>query len=310
MTGSAAAKVIEVDRLRKSYGDLVAVEEVSFEVNRGEIFGILGPNGAGKTTTVEILQGLRRFESGRVRILGLDPTRQAGEIRRLIGSQLQDSALPDRIKVWEALDLFGSLGSGGPDPDRLLADWGLSDKRDARFEKLSGGQQQRLFVALALVNDPQIVFLDEMTTGLDPSARRVAWQLISRIRDQGTTVVLVTHFMDEAEALCDRLVVIDRGRVVAEGTPQGLIDGHRGEVEIRFTASGHDLDWLAGVPHVNGVQADGGRWKIRGSGPVVTHVAARLLQHGIEPTDLRVHRATLEDVFLSLTEAGDEGAEN
>jgi ABC-2 type transport system ATP-binding protein len=295
--------VLSVEHLRKSYGGFVAVSDVSFEVREGEIFGILGPNGAGKTTTVESLQGLRSIDSGNVSVLGFDPRRSPGEIRTRIGSQLQESALPDRIKVREAVELFGSLSPHGPDPDRLLRDWGLADKRDARFGGLSGGQQQRLFVALALVNGPRLVFLDEMTTGLDPSARRVAWDLIRRIREQGTTVVLVTHFMDEAETLCDRLVVIDRGSVVAEGSPQHLIDVYGGGVIVRFSAPEHqDLSWLSAVPHVAESHSERGRVEVRGEGPVLAHVAAALLERGIEPSDLRTERASLEDVFLTLTD--------
>ena len=294
--------VLVVENLRKTYGDFVAVSDVSFEVEQGEIFGILGPNGAGKTTTVESLQGLRSIDGGTVSVLGLDPRHQAGEIGRRIGSQLQESALPDRIKVWEALDLFGSLSTQGPAVDDLLEDWGLAGKREARFGSLSGGQQQRLFVALALVNDPQLVFLDEMTTGLDPSSRRVAWELIRQIRSRGTTVVLVSHFMDEAETLCDRLVVIDHGAVVAEGSPQQLIDDYGGGVRVRFTAPGASLDWLTGVPHVETVERETDRYEIHGDGPVLAHVAAALVERGIAPVDLRAERATLEDVFLMLTE--------
>jgi ABC-2 type transport system ATP-binding protein len=295
--------VIRVEDLEKRYGQFVAVAGVSFRVHRGEIFGILGPNGAGKTTTVESLQALRSIDSGTVDVLGLDPARDAAALRRRIGSQLQESALPGRMKVWEALDLFSSLGRGGGDWRILLDDWGLAGKRDARFNSLSGGQQQRLFVALALVNDPELVFLDEMTTGLDPASRRVAWELIRRIRDRGTTVVLVTHFMDEAEALCDRLIVIDGGHVVAEGSPQELIDRHGGGVRVRFTHH-EDLEWLADVPHAASVHHERDRYEVRGSGPLLAHVGAALVDHGITPTDLRVERATLEDVFLALTEGG------
>lgn len=299
--------VISVQNLEKAYGDFVAVSGVSFQVEEGEIFGILGPNGAGKTTTVECLQGLRSIDGGEVSVLGYDPRRSSEDIRRRIGSQLQESALPDRIKVWEALDLFGSLSPAGPDPDELLVDWGLADKRDARFGSLSGGQQQRLFVALALVNDPRLVFLDEMTTGLDPSSRRVAWGLIRRIREQGTTVVLVTHFMDEAETLCDRLVVVDAGRVVAEGAPQRLIDEHGDGVHVRFTTDHEDVSWLENTPHVKEVHSDRGRYDVVGEGPALAYVAAALVEHGIAPVDLRAERPTLEDVFLALTdrEAGE-----
>lgn len=298
--------IISVENLRKAYGSFVAVEDVSFEVEEGEIFGILGPNGAGKTTTVECLQGLRRADGGDLRVLGLDPRTRAEELRRRVGSQLQESALPDRIKVWEALDLFASLLPGNSDWTLVMEEWGLAEKRDATFASLSGGQRQRLFVALALVNDPEIVFLDEMTTGLDPASRRVAWSLIRAIRERGTTVVLVTHFMDEAEHLCDRLAVIDRKRVVAIDTPQGLIADHAGTLRVTFTTERTDLDWLGGVDHVDRVAVTGSRVAVEGTGPVLATVAAALVAHGITPPDLRVEGATLEDVFLELT--GDAGS--
>jgi ABC-2 type transport system ATP-binding protein len=301
------APVLSIESLRKSYGSFQAVRDVSFQVEEGEIFGILGPNGAGKTTSVECVQALRTYDAGNVSVLGLDPRHHAAEIRRRIGSQLQESALPDRIKVWEALDLFGSLSDEGPSPDELLADWGLTDKKTARFDSLSGGQQQRLFVALALANEPKLVFLDEMTTGLDPASRRVAWDLIRRIRERGATVVLVTHFMDEAENLCDRLVVIDEGRVKAEGSPQELIAQYGGGVRVRFTADGADLGWLAGVSGVTGVSNERGRYEVRGEGPLLAHVGAELVAHGLAPLDLRAERATLEDVFLSLTKPEEAG---
>ncbi len=297
--------VLTIESLRKLYGSFEAVRDVSFEVEEGEIFGILGPNGAGKTTTVECVQGLRRHDGGRVSVLGLDPRTHLAEIRSRIGSQLQEAALPDRIKVWEAIDLFGSLSREGPTADELLTDWGLTDKRNARFGSLSGGQQQRLFVALALVNNPTLVFLDEMTTGLDPASRRIAWDLIRRIRERGATVVLVTHFMDEAEALCDRLVVIDEGKVKAEGSPQQLIERYGGGVRVRFTADGAGMSWLSDVAGVEEVAHDRGRYEVRGEGPLLAHVAAALVAHGQAPIDLRAERASLEDVFLSLTgEAG------
>ncbi|MGD2103244.1 MAG: ABC transporter ATP-binding protein [Acidimicrobiia bacterium] len=302
------SKVLSIRELHKTYGDLVAVDGVSFGVEEGEIFGILGPNGAGKTTTVECVQGLRSFDDGDVSVLGLDPRHHMAELRKRVGCQLQESALPDRIKVWEALDLFGSLSPEGPASDDLLVDWGLSEKSDARFGNLSGGQQQRLFVALALVNDPQLIFLDEMTTGLDPASRRVAWELIRRIRERGTTVVLVTHFMDEAETLCDRLVIIDGGHVIAEGSPQRLIDQHGDGVSVRFTASGGDFGWLMSVPNVRDVRSDNDRHEVIGDGPVLAHVAAALVERGMAPTDLRVERPSLEDVFLSLTGNGEGGS--
>jgi ABC-2 type transport system ATP-binding protein len=296
---------IDVKHLVKRYGDFTAVEDISFSVEEGEIYGILGPNGSGKTTTVESLQGLRSIEGGSVSVLGFDPSTEPHEIRLRIGSQLQESALPDRVKVWEALDLFGAISDQGPSWAELLADWGLTEKRNARFGSLSGGEQQRLFVALSLVNDPRLVFLDEMTTGLDPSSRRVAWDLIRRIRERGTTVVLVTHFMDEAETLCDRLMVINNGLVVAGGTPSDLIDRFGGGAKVRFTLDGQDAGWLSSVPHVTDWQHERNRYEVRGEGPVLTYVAAALLDHGLAPLDLRQERATLEDVFLTLT-SGEE----
>jgi ABC-2 type transport system ATP-binding protein len=293
--------VISVAHLEKRYGDMVAVADVSFEVARGEVFGILGPNGAGKTTIVECLQGLRTIDGGEVRVLGLDPGRDADRLRRRIGSQLQESALPDRIKVWEALDLFSSLNPGGRDWLEVMLEWGLAEKRTAPFGALSGGQQQRLFVALALVNDPEVVFLDEMTTGLDPAARRVAWDLIRRIRDRGTTVVLVSHFMDEAEALCDRVAIVDGKRVVDLDTPERLIVRHGAGVRVTFTTSRDDMEWLHQVRGVTAVERHGATVIVTGTGPVVTLVAAALVERGEVPDDLRVDQPTLEDVFLALT---------
>jgi ABC-2 type transport system ATP-binding protein len=293
--------VIEVEALHKRYGSTVAVEDVSFDVAEGEILGILGPNGAGKTTTVECVEGLRRPDGGRVSVLGLDPTRDAGELRRRIGCQLQQSALPDHIRVREALDLFASVTPGGPDPAALLDRWGLADRSGASFSALSGGQQQRLFVALALVNDPEVVFLDEITQGLDPAARRTAWELIAEIRAGGTTVVLVTHYMDEAERLCDRLVVVDRGRVAAIDTPQGLVARFGGGIRVLFSTVETDLSWLSLVPGVTGVSMNGPRVEVTGSGPVLALVASELVSRGIVPEDLRLEQPSLEDVFLSIT---------
>jgi ABC-2 type transport system ATP-binding protein len=217
--------VIEVSNLRKQYGDHLAVADVSFGVAEGEIFGIVGPNGAGKTTTVECVEGMRKPDAGTVRVLGLDPRRDRPRLRRLVGIQLQESQLPDRLKVWEALDLYGSFYPRPADRRQLLADVGLAEKRDTAFGKLSGGQKQRLSIALALVGNPRIAVLDEITTGLDPQARRDTWNLVRSVRERGVTVVLVTHFMDEAERLCDRLAVISAGRVVALDTPAALIAG-------------------------------------------------------------------------------------
>jgi ABC-2 type transport system ATP-binding protein len=298
--------VIEVEHLRKQYGDAVGVADVSLEVAEGEIFGILGPNGAGKTTTVECLQGLRDRDGGTVRVLGLDPQRQARELRKRIGSQLQESALPDRIKVWEALDLFSSLAANGAEWRPMLEQWGLADKTKTSFASLSGGQRQRLFVTLALVNNPEVVFLDEMTQGLDPAARHVAWGLIREIRERGATVVLVTHYMDEAEQLCDRLAIVDHGRVVATGTSQELIGRHSDGLQVRFSTDSPDLSWLEKVDHVDRVTHRGTQVLVEGTGPALALVASALVDKGIIPPDLRLEQASLEDVYLTLT-AGEEG---
>jgi ABC-2 type transport system ATP-binding protein len=300
--------VIEVEHLGKRYGSTAAVEDVSFEVQEGEIFGIIGPNGAGKTTTVECLEGLRSPDSGTVRVLGLDPQRHARELRRRIGCQLQESALPDRIRVREALDLFASVVPGGAVPRTLMSRWGLEARASTSFAALSGGQQQRLFVALALVNDPEVVFLDEITQGLDPAARRIAWDLIREIREGGTTVVLVTHYMDEAERLCDRLAIVSDGRVVAIDGPQELVARFGGGARVLFSTDHGEVSWLEDVPEVERVVRRGTRVEVTGSGPVLARVAAELVSRGILPEDLRVERASLEDVFLRVIGSGPEEA--
>ena len=294
---------VRVHSLAKRYGGTVAVADVSFDVDEGEIFGILGPNGSGKTTTVECIQGLRRRDAGDVVVLGNDPGTQPERVRRSVGSQLQDSALPDRLKVWEALRLFSTLAPEGPPWEDLLEEWGLADRRDAAFGDLSGGQRQRLFVALALVNDPKVVILDEMTTGLDPAARRVAWDLVDAVRQRGTTVILVTHFMDEAERLCDRLVVMARGRVVARGTPTELVAGLRASSTVRFSAGpDHDVSFLASVDGVTAVRREGSAVEVEGHGPLLARVGHALVESGLAPPDLRVELPTLEDAYLRLTE--------
>lgn len=216
--------VIEVQGLVKRYGSMTAVAGASFEVMQGEIFGVVGPNGAGKTSMIECLEGLRKADAGTVRVLGLDPYTDGGRLRQRIGVQLQQAAMPDRIKVWEALDLFASYYDAPVDWRHLIDEWGLAGKRDTAFSSLSGGQQQRLFITLALVNNPSLVFLDELTTGLDPHARRATWDLICALRDRGVTVVLVTHFMEEAERLCDRVAVVDQGRIITIGKPAPLVE--------------------------------------------------------------------------------------
>lgn len=293
--------IIDVKNLRKTYGETVAVDDISFEVSEGEIFGLLGPNGAGKTTTVEILQSLRQPDSGVINVLGLDPRQDAPTLRRQIGSQLQESALPDRLKVWEALDLFASVTPDALDWQILLEQWGLAEKRKSSFASLSGGQRQRLFIALSLVNNPKVVFLDEMTTGLDPAARRVAWDLIRSVRDRGTTVVLVTHFMDEAEKLCDRLAIVDKGKIAAMDTPQGLITEYASEVRVIFSTDRSDLAFLDEIQKVKRVARSGPRVEVEGSGAILALVAAKLSEYGIIPSDLRLEQPTLEDVFLKIT---------
>lgn len=299
--GGTDAVAVQVEYLRKAYGGRVAVHDISFSVASGEIFGILGPNGAGKTTLVECAQGLRRPDGGLVRVLGHDARRDGRGLRRLVGSQLQSSALPDRLKVWEALDLFASMTGRGTDWRVLLERWGLAEERNTSFADLSGGQAQRLFVALALLGRPQVVFLDELTQGLDPAGRRVAWELIREIRDGGTTVVLVTHYMDEAEQLCDRLVVIDHGRVVAQGTPQELIAGSASGIQLTFSTDAADVSWLSMIGPVDALTRRGRHVQIRGSGPVLALVASALVDHGIVPVDLRVDQPTLEDAYMHLT---------
>jgi ABC-2 type transport system ATP-binding protein len=294
--------VISVDHLHKVYGSTTAVGDLSFEVRRGEIFGIVGPNGAGKTTTVEILEGLRRATSGRLNVLGLDPARQERELRRRIGVQLQSAALPEDLRVWEALDLFATFYDHPAVWQTLLVEWGLEDKRNARFASLSGGQQQRLFIALALVNDPELVFLDEITTGLDPQARHNTWELVEKLREHGKTVVIVTHYMDEAERLCDRVAIIDHGSLVALDSPKSLIQGLKAEVKVTFGAEGHDdYQWLGVVPGVSAVVRHNGSVLVTGAGPVLARVATALAERGLVPPDLRSEQATLEDVFLTLT---------
>jgi ABC-2 type transport system ATP-binding protein len=292
--------VLTVANLQKSYGDVQAVADVSFEVFPGEIFGLLGPNGAGKTTSVECVQGLRRPDSGKVRVLGLDPRTDGETLRGMVGSQLQESSLPHRMKVWEALDLFSGLQPGGPPWRTVMDEWGLTQKASAYFGSLSGGQRQRLLVALALVNRPRLVFLDEMTTGLDPAARRATWQLIERIRDAGTTVVLVTHFMDEAERLCDRLAVVAAGRVVDTGSPAELVARSTDGVTVEFSAPPTMVDPLRALPGVIGVDVVGPRLHVRGDPSIVPVVGKALIDGGVHPHDMAVRRPSLEDVYLRL----------
>ena len=298
------APVIEVSGCRKTYGPLVAVDEVSFEVFDGEIFGLIGPNGAGKTTTMECVEGLRRFDRGRISVLGMDPVRDVYRLQERIGVQLQQAQLQKRIKVWEAVDLWASLyRKRAIDGDRMLDQLGLADRRDAWFMTLSGGQKQRLFIALALINDPDVVFLDELTTGLDPQSRRTIWELVRGIRERGKTVFLTTHLMEEAERLCDRVAIIDHGRIIDIDTPGRLVARHCPERTVELaTADAEAAERFGRIAGVDSVRAHDGRVTIRGRGDgLVTDVIQCVSEHRIRVTDFRTILPTLEDVFLTVT---------
>ncbi len=308
MTGQMQATmdpdtVIEVGGLRKVYGATVAVDEVSFEVRRGEVFGVIGPNGAGKTTTVECVAGLRVPDAGTVSVLGLDPRGdRARRLRDRVGVQLQQSALPARLKVREVLWLYASFYENPADADVLLRTLGLMDKRETPYRKLSGGQKQRLSIALALIGNPQIAVLDELTTGLDPQARQETWSLIEAVRDRGVTVLLVTHFMDEAERLCDRLALIDSGRVVAHGTPAEVAEQGGGGKRVRFRPSeSFDDAVLATLPQVSTVTRHGSRVSVTGREDLVNAVILTLDRYGVTAHDVELETPGLEDAFIALT---------
>jgi ABC-2 type transport system ATP-binding protein len=290
--------------MRKTYGKTVAVDEVSFEVNDGEIFGLIGPNGAGKTTTMECIEGLRKPERGTISVLGLDPFRQVYKLQERIGIQLQQAQLQKRIKVWEAVDLWASLyRKKAVEAEALLEQLGLTDKRDAWFMNLSGGQKQRLFIALALINDPEVVFLDELTTGLDPQSRRAIWELVRGIRDRGKTVFLTTHLMEEAERLCDRVAIIEHGRIIDMDRPDKLVDRHCPErTVIVATEDASAEERFRTIPRVESVVCSDSRFTIRGRGDdLVTAVIHCLSENRIRVTDFRTIVPNLEDVFLKLT---------
>ena len=297
--------IIQVEHLRKAYGSVIAVDNISFEVNAGEIFGMVGPNGAGKTSTVECVEGLRPHDSGAIRVMGKDPLKDRYMVRQHIGVQLQESALQDRLKVWEALDLYASFYSHTLDQRTLLEQVGLSEKRNTRFSKLSGGQKQRLFIALALIHDPEVVFLDELTTGLDPQARRAMWEMVREMRTRGKTVFLITHSMEEAERLCDRVAIVDHGRLVALDTPEHLINSLGAESQVIFTVDGSpDLEPLRILPEVRHVQQVEDRLILsgnNGSDTLLSSVVQALPTSGIRYHDIHIQRPTLDDVFLQLT---------
>ncbi len=296
--------VIQVSGIRKTYGRTVAVDEVSFEVDDGEIFGLIGPNGAGKTTTMECVEGLRTPDRGAVSILGLDPFRDVYKLQDRLGVQLQQAQLQKRIKVWEAVHLWASLyGKKAADGDRLLEQLGLNDKRNAWFMTLSGGQKQRLFIVLALINDPHVVFFDELTTRLDPQSRRAIWDLVRGIRERGKTVFLTTHLMEEAERLCDRVAIIEHGRIIDIDRPERLVERHCPErTVVLVTGDPIAEERFRAIPRVDAVASRDCRFTIRGRGDdFVSEVIRCLSENRIRVTDFRTVLPNLEDVFLNLT---------
>jgi ABC-2 type transport system ATP-binding protein len=307
------SEVISVRGLRKSYGGRTVVDGLDLDVRPGEVVGLIGANGAGKTTTVECVQGLRRPDAGVLRVLGLDPVRDAERLRPLIGSQLQDSGLPDRLRVAEAVALFATRRAR--DGDELLERFGLGARRRSAFSSLSGGERQRLFLVLALLNRPRLVILDELTQGLDPAARRDVWAAVRRLHEEGTTVLLVTHELDEAEVLCGRVVAMRAGRVLDSGTPAELIDRHARWATVGF-GLGDDaradeaalLERLDRVAGVRSVRRTGDRVEVHGDRRVIAHVGAALVERGPVPDDLTVEMPDLEDALVTLLDGGaDDG---
>jgi len=302
---TTAHPVIRVSGVRKTYGTTVAVHDVSFDVNDGEIFGLIGPNGAGKTTTMECIEGLRRPDRGAISVLEMDPVRDVYQLQDRIGVQLQQAQLQKRIKVWEAVDLWASLYKKKTvDANRLLEQLGLTEKRNSWFMNLSGGQKQRLFIALALINDPEVVFLDELTTGLDPQARRAIWDLVRGIRERGKTVFLTTHLMEEAERLCDRVAIIEHGRIIDIDTPENLVKRHCPERSVILATqdSSSAAEHFRAIPHVQEVLRNESHLTIRGCGDnLVTDVIRCLSANQIAVSDFRTVLPNLEDVFLKLT---------
>jgi ABC-2 type transport system ATP-binding protein len=310
--GEAAGRpAVEIAHLRKTYGALVAADDISFSVVEGEVFGILGPNGAGKTTTVECAVGLRSPDSGTIRLMGLDPQVDRDQIHEIVGVQLQESAFPAKLRVGEIIEEFRSFYRHPADVTNLVEALGLAEKRRAYYRSLSGGQRQRLSVALALIGDPKIAVLDEMTAGLDPQARRAAWALIEGVRDRGVTIVLVTHFMEEAERLCDRVALVDHGRVVALGTPANLAARARGGKSVRFLPSApFDDRLLTKLPEVTRVERQGQHVIVTGNGELVNTVILALHAAGVEARDVQLDASSLEDAFVRLTGTHPEGEQS
>lgn len=293
--------IVVVTNLVKRYGSLSAVDDVSFSIRAGEIFGIIGPNGAGKTTTVECISGLRVPDSGAISVCGLSPQRDRDSIREYLGVQLQESALPPRLRVGEALELFASFYSNPLDPQELLESLGVKDIERVAFKKLSGGQKQRVSIALALVGDPRIAILDELTTGLDPEARRNIWAVIERMRERGVTVILVTHFMDEAETLCDRLALIDKARLRVLDTPEAMA-AKVGGSRVRFVPSQPvDDQTLYAVPGVQAMERKDRYVTITGTGDLAASLINALAAKGVQVSELEARRGNLDDAFIQLT---------
>jgi ABC-2 type transport system ATP-binding protein len=295
--------VVQIKNLTKNYKALKAVDNVSFEVYKGEIFGLVGPNGAGKTTTIECIEGLRTPTSGIIDVLGINPCKDGRALRKRIGIQLQQSELPGRIKVWETMDLFSTFYKKSINWDLMLDELGLKEKRNSYFDKLSGGQKQRLFIALSLINDPELVFLDELTTGLDPQARRTTWSLIENIRNQGKTIFLTTHYMEEAERLCDRVAIIDNGKIIALDRPENLIKNIQVENRVIFNLVDEvDIEAFRKLESVGKVEQNGERITAYGrDNMMIADVVNFLTETKTRFKDLRTEQPNLEDVFLYLT---------
>jgi ABC-2 type transport system ATP-binding protein len=297
----SAAPAVTVEHLVKSYGHQVAVSDVSLSIHEGEMFGIIGPNGAGKTTTVECISGLRAPDSGSITVYGLSPQKDRNWIREFVGVQLQESALPPRLRVGEAVRLFASFYSNPLEPDQLLESLGIKQMANSSFKSLSGGQKQRVSIALALVGNPKLAILDELTTGLDPEARREIWSMIERMRDRGVTVILVTHFMDEAEKLCDRLALINHGTVIALDTPEAIA-ARAGGSRVRFVPSQSvDEQTLRAVPGVNEIERKERYVTVTGTGDLAGSLINVLAAIGVRASDIEARSGNLEDAFIKLT---------
>lgn len=303
---TAMSAIIECEHITKSYGDIVAVNDVSLRIDEGEIFGLVGPNGAGKTTLIEMIESLRTPDSGSIRVFGLDPAKDTNELQERIGVQLQTTSIQPNIKVKEAVKLFASLYRQPiSNPEKLLKTLSLEDKADSRFKKLSGGQKQRVAIALALVNNPGVLFFDEITTGLDPQARRNMWQLVKGVRNEGKTIFLTTHYMEEAEELCDRVGIIDHGKIIALDTPANLVGGLMAESKVLFKVENKEITSaeFGGLPAVNLVEKteEGFILYTKDSSATLQELVRLADRQGLRLSSLRTETANLDDVFLTLT---------